>query len=95
MRLAVTGTGYVGLISGACLADFGWDVMCVDKLADKIEKLRRGAIPIYEPGLEELVQDNVGAGRPYGITADVAETVKDAHAELSHVVRSGKKLGFG
>ena len=55
MRLAVVGAGYVGLVSGACLADFGHEVTCIDNDPDKIEKLSRGVMPIYEPGLAELV----------------------------------------
>jgi UDPglucose 6-dehydrogenase len=73
------GTGYVGLVSGACLADFGHHVVCVDKDAGKIEKLKRGEIPIYEPGLHELVGANAGQGR-LTFTTDLAETVRDAEA---------------
>ena len=63
MRIAMIGSGYVGLVSGACFAQFGHDVVCVDKEADKIERLRKGEIPIYEPGLDKMVADNVRAGR--------------------------------
>src|SRR5260370_13384268 len=63
MRVAMIGTGYVGLVSGACFADFGHHVICVDKDADKIAALSRGDLPIYEPGLQPLVQSNVREGR--------------------------------
>ncbi|MFC3705301.1 UDP-glucose dehydrogenase family protein [Devosia honganensis] len=63
MKIAVIGSGYVGLVTGVCLADFGHEVVCVDKDAAKIEALRSGVIPIYEPGLDELVKVNAGAGR--------------------------------
>ena len=63
MRICVVGTGYVGLVTGACLADFGMQVVCVDKLADKIAALERCEIPIYEPGLATLVRHNLEAGR--------------------------------
>jgi UDPglucose 6-dehydrogenase len=63
MRIAMIGTGYVGLVSGACFADFGHEVICVDKDAAKIGRLERGEIPIFEPGLEALVAENVKAGR--------------------------------
>ena len=62
MRIVVIGAGYVGLVSGACFADFGHDVICVDKDGDKIAKLKAGSIPIYEPGLQALVADNTAAG---------------------------------
>src|SRR5437016_9574731 len=63
MRVAMIGTGYVGLVSGACFADFGHHVICVDKDAGKIAALQRGEMPIYEPGLDDLVAANVKAGR--------------------------------
>jgi UDPglucose 6-dehydrogenase len=63
MKVAVVGTGYVGLVAGACLAETGHDVICVDKLADKIKLLNRGKIPIFEPGLEEIVRHNRERGR--------------------------------
>ncbi len=63
MRVTMIGTGYVGLVSGACFADFGHTVTCVDKDAGKIARLQKGEIPIFEPGLDELVKDNVDQGR--------------------------------
>ena len=73
MKIAMIGTGYVGLVSGAYLADFGNQVTCVDNDADKISALVRGEIPIFEPGLEELVSTNVRAGR-LKFTTDLAES---------------------
>src|ERR1700722_17063999 len=63
MRVAMIGTGYVGLVSGACFADFGHDVTCIDKDDAKIRRLRAGKMPIYEPGLDVIVARNVEAGR--------------------------------
>src|ERR1700710_36593 len=63
MRIAMIGTGYVGLVSGACFSDFGHHVTCVDKDGDKIEALRRGEIPIFEPGLDALVASNAQPAR--------------------------------
>ena len=63
MKLAVIGTGYVGLVSGACFSEFGFDVTCIDKDAGKIDSIRSGVMPIYEPGLDTLVEKNVRAGR--------------------------------
>jgi UDPglucose 6-dehydrogenase len=101
------GTGYVGLVSGACFADFGHHVICVDKDADKITTLRNGEIPIYEPGLDELVEANVDAGR-LQFTGDVAEPVStadavfiavgtpsrrgDGHADLSYVYAAAREI---
>ena len=79
MRVAMIGTGYVGLVSGACFADFGHTVTCIDKDASKIEQLRNGGIPIYEPGLDLLVGANVRAGRLFFDT-DAAQAVREADA---------------
>ncbi len=79
MKIGVVGTGYVGLVSGTCFAEFGIDVVCVDKDAGKIERLKQGEIPIYEPGLEDLVAKQVKAGRLH-FTTDLAEAMKDAEA---------------
>lgn len=73
------GTGYVGLVSGACFSEFGHDVICVDKDASKIESLKRGEIPIYEPGLDTLVARNVAAGR-LSFTTDLTQAIKKAEA---------------
>src|SRR5574338_25330 len=79
MRIAMIGTGYVGLVSGACFADFGHRVCCIDKDADKIDGLNQGRMPIWEPGLEALVKANVERGR-LTFSKDLAEGVKDAEA---------------
>ncbi|MCW5724841.1 MAG: UDP-glucose/GDP-mannose dehydrogenase family protein [Maricaulaceae bacterium] len=79
MRVAMIGTGYVGLVSGACFADFGHHVTCVDKDADKIATLRAGGIPIYEPGLDLLVARNVREGR-LDFATDLTEAVRAADA---------------
>ena len=63
MKIAVIGTGYVGLVSGACFSEFGFDVTCIDKNAAKIKTINQGVMPIYEPGLAELVARNTMAGR--------------------------------
>ena len=75
MKLSVIGTGYVGLVAGTCFAEGGNDVLCVDNVAAKIEALRQGRVPIYEPGLEELIRRNVAEGR-LGFTTDLADAVR-------------------
>ena len=108
MRIAMIGTGYVGLVSGACFSDFGHDVTCVDKDASKIEALKRGIMPIFEPGLDQLVDRNVRGGR-LAFTTDLAEAVADAdaifiavgtpsrrgdgHADLSYVFGATEEIG--
>jgi UDPglucose 6-dehydrogenase len=107
MRIAMIGTGYVGLVSGACFADFGHQVTCVDKDADKIKALQRGEIPIFEPGLDALVATNVKAKRldfTTDLTAPVAEADAvfiavgtpsrrgDGHADLTYVYAAAKEI---
>ena len=107
MRIAMIGTGYVGLVSGACFSDFGHDVVCVDKDARKIEALHRGVMPIYEPGLDRLVESNVRGGR-LSFTTDLGEGVAgadavfiavgtpsrrgDGHADLSYVFGAAEEI---
>ena len=107
MRVAMIGTGYVGLVSGACFADFGHVVTCIDKDASKIERLKRGEIPIFEPGLEDLVARNVREERLF-FAVDSAEAVKaadavfiavgtpsrrgDGHADLSYVYAAAEEI---
>src|SRR5882757_7050003 len=79
MRIAMIGSGYVGLVSGACFAQFGHDVICIDKDADKIARLKRGEIPIYEPGLDRLVTENARAGR-LEFSTSLADAVSKADA---------------
>ncbi|MEQ8354216.1 MAG: UDP-glucose/GDP-mannose dehydrogenase family protein [Kiloniellaceae bacterium] len=79
MRIAMVGTGYVGLVSGACFSEFGTDVICIDKDAGKIERLEQGEIPIFEPGLDVLVANNRAAGR-LSFTTDLAKAVAEADA---------------
>jgi UDPglucose 6-dehydrogenase len=79
MRIAMIGSGYVGLVSGACFADFGHSVVCIDRDEAKIARLHANQMPIYEPGLEDLVSSNVEAGR-LSFTTDLAEGMADAEA---------------
>ena len=108
MRIAMIGTGYVGLVSGACFSEFGTDVVCVDKDAGKIDRLLDGVMPIYEPGLDALVEKNVAAGR-LSFTTDLDAAVKgtdavfiavgtpttegDGHADLSYVYAAAAEIG--
>jgi UDPglucose 6-dehydrogenase len=79
MKIAMVGSGYVGLVSGACFADFGHEVVCIDKDQGKIDRLHAGIMPIYEPGLEALVENNVKGGR-LSFTTSLAEGIKGADA---------------
>lgn len=107
MRIAVLGSGYVGLTMGACLAETGNDVICADILPDKIGALRRGEIPFFEPGLQTLVEQNVAEGR-LSFTTDVAGAVRESYiifiavgtppdedgsADLRHVVAAARDIG--
>jgi UDPglucose 6-dehydrogenase len=107
MRIVMIGSGYVGLVSGACLADFGHQVICVDKSADKIEALERGEVPIFEPGLDAIIAHNREAGR-LSFSLDLATPVADAdvvfiavgtpsrrgdgHADLSYVYAAAREI---
>jgi len=107
MKIAMVGSGYVGLVSGACFADFGHDVVCIDKDESKIKRLHQGIIPIYEPGLAELVAANVKAGR-LSFSTDLASAIEgaqavfiavgtpsrrgDGHADLTYVYAVAQEL---
>ena len=107
MKLAVIGTGYVGLVSGACFSEFGFDVTCIDKDAGKIDRIKSGVMPIYEPGLEDLVARNVAAGRLH-FTTELKSAVAnadavfiavgtptrrgDGHADLTYVFEAAREL---
>jgi UDPglucose 6-dehydrogenase len=107
MKITMVGAGYVGLVSGACFSEFGVDVVCVDNDQDKIERLKRGEIPIYEPGLEDMVRANMEAGR-LSFTEDIGASVADAdavfiavgtparrgngHADLSYVYDAAREI---
>ena len=107
MKITVIGTGYVGLVSGTCFSEFGFHVTCVDKDTKKIERLQQGEIPIYEPGLDDLVHRNVAAKR-LNFTSEITDVVKDAdavfiavgtperrgdgHADLSYVYAAAKEI---
>ena len=107
MKMAVIGTGYVGLVSGICLSDFGHDVVCIDKDTSKVEMLKRGEVPIYEPGLEQLMEKNVSAGR-LSFTIDLPKALDgveavfiavgtptrrgDGHADLSFVMAAAREI---
>ncbi len=107
MKIAVIGTGYVGLVSGVCFSDFGHHVVCVDKDAAKIEKLTRGEVPIFEPGLDVLMTRNIEAGR-LSFTLDLAAALEgaeavfiavgtptrrgDGHADLSYVMAAAAEI---
>ncbi len=107
MRIAMIGTGYVGLVSGICFSDFGHDVICVDKDASKIDRLNAGEVPIYEPGLDALMARNVAAGR-LSFTTDLAAAVDgaeavfiavgtptrrgDGHADLTYVMAAAEEI---
>ena len=84
MNVAVVGTGYVGLVSGACFAEMGAHVMCVDIDERKIQCLKEGKIPIYEPGLDEMVRRNVAAGR-LGFSTSLADVIDDVSMVFSAV----------
>ena len=108
MKIAMVGSGYVGLVSGACFADFGHDVVCIDKDESKIARLKDGIMPIYEPGLDSLVANNVEAGR-LSFTTSLAEGIKgasaifiavgtpsrrgDGHADLTFVHEVAREVG--
>jgi len=107
MHVAMIGTGYVGLVSAACFSEFGVNVICVDKVAEKIDGLKAGKVPIFEPGLEDLVSHNVSAGR-LCFTTEISDAVPaadvvmlavgtpsrrgDGHADLSFVYAAAEEI---
>src|ERR1700756_406706 len=107
MKLTVIGTGYVGLVTGVCFADVGNDVLCIDIDEAKVQRLLRGQMPIHEPGLEEVAQRNLRAGRlqfssDYGRAVDHSDvffiavgtpTDEDGSADVRHVERAARELG--
>lgn len=92
MRISMIGTGYVGLVSGVCFSEFGMNVTCVDKDAGKIARLQNGEIPIYEPGLDELLDRQIESGR-ISFTTDTAEAVKNADAVFIAVGTPSRRFG--
>ena len=92
MRIGMVGTGYVGLVSGTCFAEFGHSVVCVDKDAGKVERLKNGEIPIYEPGLDDLLARQIEGGR-ISFTTDIAEAVKGADAVFIAVGTPSRRYG--
>ena len=84
MKIAIVGTGYVGLVSGTCFSEMGIDVTCVDVNQEKIEQLQQGIIPIYEPGLEDMVHKNVKAGR-LRFTTNLVEILDEVEVVFSAV----------
>jgi UDPglucose 6-dehydrogenase len=94
MRIAVIGTGYVGLVSGTCFSEFGHDVVCVDKDEKKIQALKNGKIPIYEPGLDDMVKINAEAKR-LSFTTDIGEAMEDAEAVFIAVGTPTSRRGDG
>ncbi|MEW6427673.1 MAG: UDP-glucose/GDP-mannose dehydrogenase family protein [Thermodesulfobacteriota bacterium] len=94
MKISMIGTGYVGLVTGACLAEFGHQVVCMDKDEGKIDRLRQGTVPIYEPGLEEMVNRNVQQGR-LSFTTSMAEAAAEAAAVFIAVGTPTQRRGGG
>ncbi len=94
MKITMIGTGYVGLVTGACLAEFGHQVICMDKAEDKIKALKDGKIPIYEPGLDQLVAKNISEGR-LSFQTDMRSAVKDAQAVFIAVGTPSSRRGDG
>lgn len=84
MKIAIVGTGYVGLVTGTCFSEMGVDVTCVDVQESKVENLKKGIVPIYEPGLEDMVHRNYNAGRLKFIT-DLSSVLNDVEVVLSAV----------
>ena len=107
MKITMIGAGYVGLVTGTCLAEVGNDVLCLDTNAEKIAMLNAGGVPIYEPGLEQIIRKNVDAGR-LRFTTDVAASVahgtlqfiavgtppdEDGSADLQYVLAAARNIG--